>query len=69
MRDENSFYSYRVISTPTLQLVQPLSRDFTCRVIRNYYDVKDYFVRVSFTNEMLEKDFYSSDGMVELLLG
>jgi hypothetical protein len=66
MENENYYFAYRVTQTPTLQLVLPLSRDETCRVIRKYNNQKDFLIRLSFTNERGDKDHYSVEKMHSL---
>jgi hypothetical protein len=65
--DQNYYFAYRVLQTPTVRLVLPLVRDETCRVIRKFDDRKDYLIRISFTNEKGDKDHYSSEKMHNLV--
>ena len=66
-KDQNYYFAYRVLQTPTVRLVLPLVRDETCRVIRKFDDRKDYLIRISFTNEKGDKDHYSSEKMHNLV--
>lgn len=66
-KDQNYYFAYRVLQTPTVRLVLPLVRDETCRVIRKFDDKKDYLIRISFTNEKGDKDHYSSEKMHNLV--
>ena len=63
LKDQNYYFAYRVLQTPTIRLVLPLVRDETCRVIRKFDNKKDFLIRVSFTNEKGDKDHYSSKKM------
>lgn len=59
-RDQNFLRQRRVYVTPSLILFKPNAREQTCRVLRQFHRFKEYFFRLTLSDDRLQKMHYGS---------